>query len=54
MNSVHFSYERRSYVLTANEIVIHWGNIWFTNSSIIPTQSKMDDLPDGSLLFEAT
>ncbi|BFH12614.1 PH domain-containing protein [Paenibacillus melissococcoides] len=33
---VRFSYVRRSYVLTTDEIVIRWGSIWAVNSSVIP------------------
>ncbi|WP_285848447.1 PH domain-containing protein [Paenibacillus sp. MER TA 81-3] len=33
---VRFSYARRSYVLTKDEIVIRWGSIWSVNSSVIP------------------
>ncbi|PZM67205.1 hypothetical protein DOE73_02975 [Paenibacillus dendritiformis] len=33
---VRFSYARRSYVLTTDEIVIRWGSIWSVNSSVIP------------------
>ena len=33
---VRFTYDRRTYVLTTDEIIIRWGNIWSVNSSVIP------------------
>lgn len=33
---VRFSYARRGYVLTSDEIIIRWGNIWSAHSSVIP------------------
>ncbi|WP_161601549.1 PH domain-containing protein [Paenibacillus luteus] len=33
---VNYKYERRSYRLTEDELVINWGNFWRESSTVIP------------------